>query len=180
MNNPQTQFHFLGITGLTLYTVQRCERFLGHCLTYLLTRGKPVSIIDLSAMDETHRQATLGRLDRALRKDYDLPSKFDKRLQSFIADRNRFVHRLFHEPGFELEDDSACAKTLPFIESLFHEATFISATLQDCLVASFMASGRTVPKDLADDFQCLPASSVPLEKFLKPVAAKKTKAKRRR
>jgi len=160
--------HFLGITGLTLYTVQRCERFLGHCLTHLLTGGTPVSIGELLTMDEAHRQAALGKLERKLRCHFNVPDSFSACLTKFIEDRNRFVHRLFHEPGFELYDASACSRTLPFIEGLFHDATFIAGTLHYAFLASYKARGKPVPDQLLNLVEPPSGAAIPLHELLKP------------
>ncbi len=99
-------------------------------------------------MDERHHKETLGGLERKLRDHVQLPPDFAAQLRTFIEHRNRFIHRLFHEPAFALEHDTGCGLAVQFMACLLAEAESLHDVLSAALAHALHAEGRTLPDEL--------------------------------
>ena len=158
----EAQFRMTYLAGITLYTTQRCERVLAEAVMWVRLTGVNVSKESLFAMDAEHFKATLGQLRSALRNEFDLTPEIADRLKKFADHRNRFVHRLFWEPGFDMDEPSCCDVAYSFIHSLFVESEAIASMLSGALFASYKASGKVISPELLALFEHAPNPSVPI------------------
>ncbi len=94
--------------GLLLVLLQNAEHAINTSLRWVFTndpfgeqdRG---NLLDqLSNLKEFQRKRTLGQLHRALRERVALDPEFETYFGQFVEDRNRFAHRLFLEPGYDI------------------------------------------------------------------------------
>ena len=157
----------IAFAGLTLFAVQHCERFLGGLLTYCFSRSSPLSAEELLRMDEQHRMAALGELRGILRKHFDLAPDFESRLNQFAIDRNRFVHRLFHEQGMSPATESDCAPALNFMLGLLEDSGLIADTIRGIFSSLFQADGIPVPDALLDILRHPSPFSTPFKDLIK-------------
>jgi hypothetical protein len=166
----ELQVQLMSYVGTTLFAVQHFERALGNCLSYFFTRNQAVSVEEFLRLDEAHRKDTLGALALKLREHFALVSDFEERLRKLVENRNRFVHRLFHESGFDLETEEGCAAIFEFLTGLNDEAGILYDMLQGAGAAAMQADGISLP----DNFlHCLTHSSPfsgPLQNIVKPPA----------
>ena len=158
------QLETMKLVGITLYAVQTAERSLGGALASFMTEGQPLSSKDFWQLDEAHQKATLGQLIHKLRKSFPLQSDFSDRLTRFLDDRNRFVHRLFYEPEFDLLTDTGCVAAVDFMKGLLDRAGSVHDSLQAASLASMQASGLTVPEAFQPYFDHLPGIPSPFRK----------------
>jgi hypothetical protein len=73
------------------------------------------------------QQKTLGALLRALRDRVSVDTDFDSLLTDFLHERNRFVHRLFTEEGFGINELKDAPRIREFVDSLTHRTTIVLA-----------------------------------------------------
>ena len=164
----ESQFRMTYLAGITLYTTQRCERILAEAVMWISLTGGNVSRESLFAMDAEHFNATLGQMRAVLRNEFDLTPEIADRLKKFADDRNRFVHRLFWEPGFDIDDPNCCDGVCPFIHGLMVESEAIANMISGALFASYRATGRTSSPELLKLFEHVPKPSVTINELFPP------------
>lgn len=85
--------------GCLLWLTQDVELAISFLLGLVYPNGKP-SWEEL----EKFGKKTLGQLVRDLNERVEVDERFQKLLESFVKNRNLFVHRLSHERGFSVEN----------------------------------------------------------------------------
>ena len=100
--SPEEQ-DILTLIGVTLTAVQRAERNIGYCINFVFQSGPVITLDGLDALEEDAKRKTLGQLIQSLRMAITVPETFDQDLRSFLDNRNRFIHRLVHEPEFNMD-----------------------------------------------------------------------------
>jgi hypothetical protein len=96
------------------------KAFLFKCFPKAM-RGRiaPVTFEQIASFKKSQREKTLGQLVKKLRKRTPgLDSQFEPFLTSFVEDRNRFVHELFTERNYKIDNPENVSKILEFVESL--------------------------------------------------------------
>jgi hypothetical protein len=110
--------------GLLLALLQDAELAINACLKWVFTHDpfgeddKGNLLDQLSNLKEFQRKKTLGQLHRALRERVDIDPEFETYFAQFIEDRNRFVHRLFNEPGFSVNNPKDIPRIRQFVDAL--------------------------------------------------------------
>lgn len=110
--------------GLLLVLLQNAEHAINACLKWVFThdpfgQDDEGNLLDqLSNLKEFQRKKTLGQLHRALRERVDIHPEFETYFAQFVEDRNRFVHRLFIEPGFSVNNPKDIPRIRQFVDAL--------------------------------------------------------------
>lgn len=117
--------------GLLLVLLQNAEHAINTSLQWVFTndpfgeqdRG---NLLDqLSNLKEFQRKRTLGQLHRALRQRVALDPEFETYFGQFVEDRNRFAHRLFLEPGYDINKPEDVPQIRQFVDDLTHRTMTI-------------------------------------------------------
>ena len=117
----------LRLTGGTLVALQAVEQTIQLCCVQLQLKGINLSIADVFTPSTAKGKTTLGLLKNALKDKGIFVADFEKRLDKFVNDRNRFAHYYFVEhsihpaEGYEAIAASQLA-SLNFIKDLLLEA----------------------------------------------------------
>jgi hypothetical protein len=110
--------------GLLLALLQHAEHAINACLKWVFTHDPfgeddESKLLDqLSNLEEFQRKKTLGQLHHALRERVDIHPEFETYFAQFVEDRNRFVHRLFIEPGFGVNNPKDIPRIRQFVDAL--------------------------------------------------------------
>jgi hypothetical protein len=108
-----------------LALLQHLEREMNMFLPRLIAE-RANTLEKIASLSKSKRKQTLGQLARELQtKLPDFPSDGITFLLSFVEDRNRFVHRLFTEEGFDIKNPKDVSRILEFVDSL----TYLSVAL---------------------------------------------------
>jgi hypothetical protein len=114
--------------GLLLALLQQTELAIKASLKWVFTTDPfgeehMDNLLDqLANLKEFERKRTLGQLQSALRGRVDTGPDFDAFFTQFVEDRNRFIHRLFTEPGFNVNDPEDVGRIREFVDSLTERA----------------------------------------------------------
>jgi hypothetical protein len=103
--------------GVLLALLQHVE----HEINVSLERqfpGYPVTLEQIASFKKSKRKKTLGRLLRTLRERTPIESGMDRFLSTFLEDRNRFVHRLFTERDYNINNPKHVSRIRKFLDSL--------------------------------------------------------------
>jgi hypothetical protein len=85
------------VTGVAVVQLQLLEYYISGCMVFVW-KGKSQELMgDLLSSNPKRRGETIGRMLSVLRKTIRLEPDFDKRLSTFIENRNRLIHRLFQD-----------------------------------------------------------------------------------
>src|SRR3954469_743209 len=87
--------------GLLLGLLQHAEHAINVSLSWVFT-DQPVALEQIAFFESSRQKKTLGALLQALRERINVDDDFDSFLTAFLQDRNRFVHRVFTEPGYDI------------------------------------------------------------------------------
>lgn len=147
----ETQERALFTAGLALQAVQIAELNLNSILTWNFPKQEPIDLAGLSAMSAANLKSTVGRLLTDLRKRANIDPDFDAVLERFVANRNRFAHRLFTEENFELASDSGSERAIAFMDGLLKDASIVQRTLVSFMICSASASGDQRLINFADE-----------------------------
>ncbi len=110
--------------GLLLALLQNAEHAINTSLKWVFTHDPfgeddEGNLLDqLSNLKEFQRKKTLGQLHRALRERVELHPGFETYFGQFVEDRNRFAHRLFLEPGFNVNKPEDIPRIRQFVDAL--------------------------------------------------------------
>jgi len=152
------QQYILCALGLALFGVQGTEAKLKFLLSFVFPHQEDATLTDLYERDKKASKATLGMLITKLRERADVTREFEGMLQSFLDHRNRFIHGLLMEKGFNIGMDEGVQNVRKFIDQLEFECWHIDAILVGYIVAFTKAiaiADETIPKD-SIYFQNLP------------------------
>jgi len=156
------------LIGISLYAVQLTERSLGRALALFTAEQNPHSFEDFFRLNDAHRKATLGRLVLKLRDGFNLETGFLDRLERFLSDRNRFIHRLFFEEDFDLLTDEGCIATDIFLADLLGQASYVHDILQRATMDSMQSRGIVIPDELIENLSHLSLLPSPFHDVHKP------------
>jgi hypothetical protein len=118
--------------GLLLALLQNAEHAINTSLRWVFTNDpfgeEEGNLLDqLSNLKQFQRKKTLGQLHRALRERVALHPEFETFFGQFVEDRNRFAHRLFLEPGFNVNKPEDTPRIRQFVDALTHQTMTILA-----------------------------------------------------
>jgi hypothetical protein len=114
--------------GLLLGLLQHAEVVINANLTLVYTNDpfgeeQIGNLLDqLANLKEFERKRTLGQLYRALQERTQIGPDSDEFFTQFVEDRNRFIHRLFTEPGFNINNPEDISRIRDFIDPLAERA----------------------------------------------------------
>jgi hypothetical protein len=107
--------------GLLLVLIQNTEHAINASLSWVFA-DQPVTLEQIAFFEKLKQKRTLGRLLRELRERVNVDRRFDGLLTSFLQDRNRFVHSLFIERGFSINEAKNVPRIRKFVDSLTDRA----------------------------------------------------------
>jgi hypothetical protein len=85
----------LKITGGALIYLQNVEHQIKGCCATLNLKGLNLTLEDFQSTDSTRRRQTLGQLKSALIGTSSFSAEFEDQFNTFVKDRNEFVHTLW-------------------------------------------------------------------------------------
>jgi hypothetical protein len=119
--------------GLLLGVLQNVEHAVNTALQWVF-RHDPFgeehqdNLLDqLSHLKDFQRKKTLGQLHCALREQAKINRDFETFFSTFVEDRNRFIHRLFLEEGFNIGRPEDTERIRKFIDDLTDRALTVAA-----------------------------------------------------
>lgn len=111
--------------GALLALLQHVEREINVFLAWRFP-DQPVTLEQIASFKKSEKAKTLGALIRTLRKQMpkiDRDKTWQTFLSTFVEDRNRFVHRLFTEEGYNINNPKDVSRIRKFVDSLTHRST---------------------------------------------------------
>jgi hypothetical protein len=151
--------------GFCLYIIQATEETLAEVLTITLPKHGIITVKSLEADTEEHRRKTLGQLVRKLLKRARIDPGIEKQLDSFLSQRNLFVHSLQQCYSFDTSEGRQAA--IAFCQELATDAYQLWLTLSGVLFATFGALDAITKGTVHIDWNSLPLK---LSKSLKDIA----------
>jgi hypothetical protein len=124
--------------GVLLALLQHLERELNIFLPQLFAQ-QGITLEQIDSLSKSKRNKTLGELARALQQFPNFPSASKPFLLSFVEDRNRFVHRLFTEKDFDINNPKNVSRIRKFVDSM--------ATLSIALDSAFYSLNKVLAGD---------------------------------
>ena len=112
--------------GLLLGLLQHAELVINVSLAWVFV-DQPFELEQIASFERYKQKKTLGTLLRALRERVNINSHFDGFLTTFLNDRNRFVHRLFTERGYDFNDPKDVPRIRKFVDSLAERSIIVLA-----------------------------------------------------
>jgi len=101
-----------------LCQLQGAEKAISLCLTALRCESA-ATIEELTSLDRSHREATLGQLIKKMSAIVSVESSFATVLDRFLIKRNLFVHQRFLDADFHpVLSPAARRKALQFVDDL--------------------------------------------------------------
>jgi hypothetical protein len=139
--------------GLLLGLLQHTEHAINVSLSWVFT-DQPVALEQIAFFERSKQKKTLGALLQALRERVNIDSDFDGLLTTFLQDRNRFVHRLFTERGFNINESNDVPRIREFVDSLTHRSSIVLAAFHAFI--EIWAEEHDLADDQQDAFQSAP------------------------
>jgi hypothetical protein len=112
--------------GLLLAVLQHVEHTINASLGWVF-HDQPVTLEQIALFEKSKQRKTLGVLLRALRERIKIDRGSDRFLKRFLDDRNRFIHRLFTERGYDINNSKDIRKIRKFVDSLTDRCTIVLA-----------------------------------------------------
>ena len=132
--------HILTLSGATLMALQWTELAVDQCVRLLQDAEGAPPTADVFSVDDTKRRRTLGQLNRVLQNRQLFIDEFEKRMDRFVTQRNRFAHRALverlpsalaeHEPRMQ-----AFQEIESFLLDLLREARDVGRVFKGLLAA---------------------------------------------
>jgi hypothetical protein len=140
--------------GLLLGMLQHAEHAINVSLSWVFT-DRPVSLEEIAFFEKSKQKKALGVLLRALRERVNIDSQFDAFLTRFLQDRNRFVHHLFTERGFSINETKDVPRIRKFVDSLAHRTAIVISVFHAFI--EIWAEEHDLLDDQPDAFKGTPA-----------------------
>ena len=112
--------------GLLLCLLQHAEHLINVSLSWVFV-DQPVALEQIAFFESSKQKKTFGALLQALRERVSIDDDFDSFLTAFLQDRNRFVHRLFTERGYNINELDDVPRIREFVDSLSHRSSIVLA-----------------------------------------------------
>jgi hypothetical protein len=155
--------------GLLLGLLQHTENAINVSLAWVFA-GQPVALEQIAFLERSKQKKMLGELLRVLRERVNIDSHFDGLLTTFLQDRNRFVHRLFTERGYNINEPKDVFRIREFVDSLTHRSSIVLAAFHAFI--EIWAEEHDLVDDRQDAFQSAPALRQMIEHFKRHITRK--------
>jgi hypothetical protein len=106
--------------GACLFAIQGAESALASAIECALPEGGIISVASMEADEAEHRRKTVGQLVRKLNDRARIDAGLVERLESFIKQRNEFIHHFSNR--FDLASVEGSAEGVEWCKSLTSEA----------------------------------------------------------
>jgi hypothetical protein len=145
--------HVVRLSGSTLIALQLTEHAVAICCRLLDPKQQELAIDGMFSRDSAKRRRTLGQLCKSLSARGLFIDEFEQRLSHFVADRNRFVHRLWMEDDLlPVNEFSAQLQQLKNLESFILELIRESQEVLSVFTGFYAAIGLAITeRDKAED-----------------------------
>ena len=153
--------------GLLLGLIQHAEHAINVSLSWVFT-DQPVSLEQIAFFETSKQKKTLGELLQVLRERMNIDTQFNSLLTSFLRDRNRFIHRLFTERGFNLNEAKDVPRIRTFVDSLTDRAVIVLAAFHAFI--EIWAEEHDLADDQQDAFQSAPALRQMIDHFRRDIS----------
>jgi hypothetical protein len=110
-------FHWM---GFCLFTIQAAESSIASAIEIALPANGVISVEGLEADEGEHRKKTIGQLVKKLNQRARIDPGVEQRLDSFVSDRNAFVHHFSER--FDLNSENGRAKAIAFCQEIGSDA----------------------------------------------------------
>ena len=155
--------------GLLLGLLQHTEHAINVSLSWVFT-DQPVSLEQIAFFETSKQKKTLGALLGVLRERVNIDTHFNGLLTSFLQDRNRFVHSLFTERGFNLNEAKDAPRIRRFVDSLTDRAVIVLAVFHAFI--EIWAEEHDLADDQPDAFQSAPTLRPMIDHFKRHITRK--------
>lgn len=120
--------------GLALFGIQGVEAKLKMLLSYAFPEHPDMTLKEMYDAHGKPSKETLGMLLKKLRERASVDDDFENLLTAFLQNRNRFVHGIMTERGFNPGDSEGIANLRKFIDEIECQCWHIGATLMGYLL----------------------------------------------
>jgi hypothetical protein len=139
--------------GALLALLQHVEREIDTALTGLFP-DQAITFEQIASAKKSQKKKTLGELFRRLRELNPDMDSYKTFLLTFVEDRNRFVHRLFTEKGYNINNPKNVTRIREFVDSLTHRSIALDMVFH---VINKVLAGEDVSVPPRGSFQWPPA-----------------------
>jgi hypothetical protein len=112
--------------GVLLAMLQHVEHEMNVFLAFRFP-DQSISLEEIAFLKKSKQKKTLGLILRELRKRIPTLPANDRLFSTFVKDRNRFVHRLFMERDYNINNAKNLSRILKFVDSLTVRSTVFLA-----------------------------------------------------
>lgn len=126
----EAQKEVMASVGIALFGIHTAEAYLRFVLSYIFPADEGTTWQNLFAEDQRRSKETLGRMLSRLRKQANVDPAFEEMLSRFLSNRNRFVHGLLVEQGFNPGDDAGITTIQKFLSELEFDSWYVTAILR--------------------------------------------------
>jgi hypothetical protein len=139
--------------GALLALLQHVEREIDMALTGLFP-DQVITFEQIASSNKSQKKKTLGQLFRRLRELNPNMDRYKTSQSTFVENRNRFVHRLFTEKGYDINNPKDVTRIRKFVDSLTHHSIALDIAFQ---AINKVLVGEDVSVPLTGSFQWPPA-----------------------
>lgn len=124
---PQANEHDIySLIGFALVYVQSVERNIKFCTTFVLQGETELTWETLQHLEGQEKKKALGYFLGKVKERAQLFPAFEELLNSFLKNRNDFVHNQDRIPGWSLSTESGITVARSFVVSLLRQAHTIN------------------------------------------------------
>ena len=149
-----------------LALLQQTEHTINVALSWVFTDA-PITLEQITFFESVKQRKTLRVLLKSLRDRVSVDTDFDSFLTTFLYDRNRFVHRLFTEEGFDIDEPKDASRIREFVDSLTHRTAIVLAAFHAFI--EIWAEENDLSGD-ADAFKRAPALREMIDHFKRHIS----------
>lgn len=127
--------------GSAVWLIQALEDTLAHLITIVLKLPQNAAIEEADKILDATRKKTLGRLLGAIKDSIELPQGFEKRVDTFLLERNWLIHRSWRLHHTDIYNPDKFEKLIIKIDAIGTEARFLNKEFINILEQYVLSKG---------------------------------------
>ena len=143
---PNTE-DIYSLMGATLSYLQSVEKVLRLVTTFVIQDGEDLTIEKLQSIEKKEAKRALGYFMKRLRERADFLPAFDELLESFLKNRNDFIHNHDLIPGWNLSTKQGQGVARQFTSNLLDQARKINEVFIALVMRWQKEIGMEPPKE---------------------------------
>ena len=150
-HQPNTE-DIYSLMGAALCYLQSVEKVLRFVTTFVIQDGESLNLEKLQSLEKKESKKALGYFMARLRKRADLFPAFDELLESFLKNRNDFIHNHDSITGWDLNSEQGRIVAHHFTSELLSQAHKINEVFIALIMRWQKDAGMEPPKEQEHSF----------------------------